>query len=138
MVKATVTSGKKPDAGSKGQARREQILAAATDVLLEEGYAGFSMRGVAARAGVGLSHVQYYFPEPALIVAALLDRFISQYAGAVMSEFRSSSGPVRARLVAALEFLLNDDAYRNACSIFMLEVASLAARDPQVSEAVER
>ena len=78
MVKTTSTSKVPAATQARGQARREQILSAATDLLLEEGHAGFSVRGVAARAGVALSHVQYYFPETAQIVAALLDRFIAQ------------------------------------------------------------
>lgn len=127
--------GHKP---SRGDVRRSEILEAAASLLLEEGHAGFSVRGVAARAGIGLSHVQYYFPEPAQIVAALLERFISQYAGQVMERFRSGAGPARQRLTAALEFLLNDEAYRTECAVFMLEVSAFAARDRDIARAVER
>jgi len=138
MVKTTSTSKVPAATQARGQARREQILSAATDLLLEEGHAGFSVRGVAARAGVALSHVQYYFPEPAQIVAALLDRFIAQYADKVLAQFRTGTGSARVRLVTALNFLLNDEAYRNACAVFMLEVSAFAVRDRKIAEAVER
>lgn len=122
----------------RGEARRRQILEAATALLLEEGHGGFSVRGVAALAGVGLSHVQYYFPTPASIIGALLDRFIEQYAREVLSRFREGAGSPRARLEAALQFLLDDEAYRNQCSVFMAEVTAIAQRDAQIAAAVTR
>lgn len=122
----------------RGAVRRVQILDAATALLLEEGHGGFSVRGVAARVGIGLSHVQYYFPTPASIISALLDRFIEQYARDVLARFRDGSGPARVRLAAALEFLLNDAAYRDQCSVFMAEVTAIAQRDAHIAAAVTR
>lgn len=122
----------------RGEARRLKILEAATALLLEEGHGGFSVRGVAVRAGIGLSHVQYYFPSPASIIGALLDRFIEQYASDVLARFREGSGPPRVRLEAALQFLLDDEAYRSQCSVFMAEVTAIAQRDARIAAAVTR
>lgn len=122
----------------RGVARREQILKAASDLLLEEGYAAFSVRGVAARAGVRLSHVQYYFPDPADIVAELLDRFVQQYAQEVIGRFRTGAEAPGLRLTRALEWLLNDEAYRRDCAVFMMEVASFAARSKKIAAALQR
>lgn len=123
---------------ARGKARREQILTAASSLLLDEGYAEFSVRGVAARAGVALSHVQYYFPDPADIVAALLERFVAQYSSEVMTRFRDGADAAGLRLTRALEWLLNDEAYRRDCTVFMLEVASAAARNPKIADALRR
>ena len=41
---------------------RDLIVRAAADSLLEQGYAGTSVRAIAARAGVAIGNVQYYFP----------------------------------------------------------------------------
>ena len=41
---------------------REQIVHAAAESLLESGYAGTSVRSIAARAGVAVGNVQHYFP----------------------------------------------------------------------------
>jgi AcrR family transcriptional regulator len=41
---------------------REQIVRAAAESLLDAGYAGTSVRSIAARAGVALGNLQYYFP----------------------------------------------------------------------------
>src|SRR5438105_15024670 len=42
---------------------REQIVRAAADSLLENGYAGTSVRAIASRAGVAIGNLQYYFPS---------------------------------------------------------------------------
>src|ERR1700736_2311089 len=50
---------------------REQIVRAAAESLLENGYAGTSVRSIAARAGVAIGNLQYYFPtKPELLVEA--------------------------------------------------------------------
>lgn len=41
---------------------REQIVRAAAESLLENGYAGTSVRVIASRAGVAIGNLQYYFP----------------------------------------------------------------------------
>ena len=122
----------------KGTTRREEILTAASALLLEEGYAGFSARGVAARAGLRLSHVQYYFASPAAILAELLDRFVRRYGEEIMTRFGAAKGTGEQRLHRALDFLLNDEAYRRDCGIFMIEVAGFAARDKVIAEALRR
>lgn len=41
---------------------REQIVRAAAEALLENGYAATSVRDIATRAGVAVGNLQYYFP----------------------------------------------------------------------------
>ena len=45
----------------KGEQRRQDILACARTLLVEDGYDGFVLREVAARVGVTLGNLQYYF-----------------------------------------------------------------------------
>ena len=47
-----------------------RIVLAARELLMDEGYAQFSMRNVAARAGVHLANVQYYFKTREDLVVA--------------------------------------------------------------------
>lgn len=49
------------EAGSQ-VSTRDLIVRAAADSLLEQGYAGTSVRVIAARAGIAIGNVQYYFP----------------------------------------------------------------------------
>jgi AcrR family transcriptional regulator len=125
-----------PGETPRGAARREDILKAASDVLIERGYAEFSARAVAAKAGLRLSHVQYYFASPIDIIVELLDRFIREYGDAVLLRFKNAKGAPEARLLKALEFLLNDKAYQTACGLFMLEVSGLAARNAVIAAAL--
>lgn len=137
MKRQTAIAAEAPPT-EKGATRREEILAAATALLLEQGYAGFSARGVAARAGLRLSHVQYYFASPAAILAELLDRFVRRYGEEIMARFGAAKGGGEQRLHSALDFLLNDEAYRRDCGIFMIEVAGFAARNKAIAAALAR
>jgi AcrR family transcriptional regulator len=56
----------------KGLGRAQDILQAARALLAEEGYAGLSMRRVAAMAGMSLSNVQHYYGSKDLLLEALL------------------------------------------------------------------
>jgi len=50
---------------------RETIVRAAAESLLENGYAGTSVRSIASRAGVAIGNLQYYFPtKSALLIEA--------------------------------------------------------------------
>lgn len=47
---------------------REQIVRAAAESLLENGYASTSVRSIAARAGVAIGNLQHYFPTKSLLL----------------------------------------------------------------------
>jgi AcrR family transcriptional regulator len=80
---AGVTATETPDGPGTGRARApgrprdarrdEAILTATLEILQELGYAGLTIEGVAARAGVGRPTVYRRWPsKPALVVAALV------------------------------------------------------------------
>jgi AcrR family transcriptional regulator len=56
----------------KGLGRAHDILAAARSLLAAEGYAGLSMRRVAAATGMSLSNVQHYYNSKDALLEALL------------------------------------------------------------------
>ncbi|UOD31288.1 TetR/AcrR family transcriptional regulator [Massilia violaceinigra] len=56
----------------KGLGRAHDILRAARSVLAAEGYAGLSMRRVAAAVGISLSNVQHYYQSKDALLEALL------------------------------------------------------------------
>ncbi len=63
----------------KGRDVYEQILRAALNLLIEEGYRSVSMRRVAAACGMKLGNLTYYFPAKEDLVRELLDAVISSY-----------------------------------------------------------
>jgi AcrR family transcriptional regulator len=58
---------------AQGQSTRALLLAAATDLLREEGYAATSTRAVAERAGARLSLVHYHFGSKRSLLLAVLE-----------------------------------------------------------------
>jgi AcrR family transcriptional regulator len=71
---ATDTEGASRGPGRPRDARHDQtILDATLRILLEEGYRGVTIEGVAARAGVGRPTIYRRWPsKPAVVVAALV------------------------------------------------------------------
>ena len=85
-----------------------RIVLAARELLMNEGYAQFSMRNVAARAGVHLANVQYYFKTREDLVRALLDDTGARYR-ATYDELRDSiPADGLARFKAVVDFNLQD------------------------------
>ena len=66
--------------------RRQQLLDAAVEVMVEEGAAALSLRSVAQRAGVAHRVVNYAFGSKAALVAALLERESERLAARVWAE----------------------------------------------------
>ena len=58
-------------ASARGNDTAARIVLAARELLMNEGYAQFSMRNVAARAGLHLANVQYYYKTREDLVRAL-------------------------------------------------------------------
>jgi AcrR family transcriptional regulator len=56
---------------NKGLQRREQILSVARKLLVEEGYSGFVLREIAARCGITIGNLQYYFRTRDLLLEAV-------------------------------------------------------------------
>lgn len=56
----------------KGLERAQDILVAARGIFATEGYAGLSMRRVAAEVGMSLSNVQHYYNSKDVLIEALL------------------------------------------------------------------
>jgi AcrR family transcriptional regulator len=66
---------KVPDAGEltpKGRATRERIVAAAADLMFEQGVAGTSLQDVQQAARVGGSQMYHYFGDKASLVHAVI------------------------------------------------------------------
>ena len=85
-----------------------RIVEAARELLLTEGYAQFSMRNVAGRAGVHLANVQYYFRTRDDLVRALLEDTGARYR-ASYDELRANAPADRiARFLAVIDFNLKD------------------------------
>ncbi len=89
---------------TKGARRQAEILAVARELLVEEGYDRFVLREIAARAGMTLGNLQYYFPTRETLLGALAEAE-SRADGEVLdaiSEYERSSELRLAELTRAL------------------------------------
>lgn len=88
-------SSDRPERTFTSEARREQIVAAAIEVIGEEGYANASIRKIAQRVGVAMSVVLYHFAgKDELVKAIVLELYrsvIAMMTPALAAE--TSAGP---------------------------------------------
>jgi AcrR family transcriptional regulator len=115
---------------AKGAQRRASILDHAARILIERGHAALSVRSVATSAGISLGNLQYYFATRADLVAALLDRHLTE---ALVRVHAPLAGPVDPD--AALDLLLAEQCDRDVAVLFV-ELWAMAAHDPAVAGAV--
>jgi len=85
-----------------------RIVEVARAVLMNKGYAQFSMRNVAAEAGMRLGHVQYYFPTRSDLVRALMHDTQQHYLAAYRECLLKAPPDRHERFKAFLEFNLCD------------------------------
>jgi AcrR family transcriptional regulator len=73
-VRSTGTRGaSKKAAGQPAPERRAELLEAAYEVIAEKGLEGLRTRDIAARAGVNISTLHYYFGTKEALIVALVD-----------------------------------------------------------------
>lgn len=111
--------------------RIEEILAASMRVLGEGGYAAFSMRKVAAAAGVRLNTVQHFYGDLQTLLEATVRAKVSVYVDKYRVVAADDRLPARDRLEAVL-----DDTFAEVrkpeVSAFFLEAWALGAQDPSL------
>jgi AcrR family transcriptional regulator len=83
-----------------------RVVEAARAVLMNRGYAQFSMRNVAAEAGMRLANVQYYFPTRGDLVRALMQETQQHYLAAYRECLLKAPPDRHERFKAFLEFNL--------------------------------
>jgi AcrR family transcriptional regulator len=94
----------------KGLGRAHDILHAARALLAAEGYAGLSMRKVAAEVGISLSNVQHYYQSKDALLEALL-----LY---TMELFQQKMDSISAAMTSASRI----DQFLSTCDMFLEEI----------------
>lgn len=109
---STLTSlqNKPSSTTEKGLGRALDILHAARALLAAEGYAGLSMRRVAADVGISLSNVQHYYQSKDALLEALL-----LY---TMDLFQKKMDGISAAMTSASRI----DRFLSTCDMFLEEI----------------
>lgn len=114
----------------RSEAANQAILDAALDALVEDGYAGTTIEGVAARARVGKATIYRRWPTKAELIVDALRGHVCADLPVV------DTGDVRADLQRAIESAL--DAMTGEDGALMAAFASEKARHPELREEFER
>lgn len=116
--------GRKPK--GQGHLRREEILAAARRLLLEEGQQAMTIRRIADIVGVSSTTLYLYFPDRDAILIALCDDAFSSLLSVFKSINMQAAEPLtalKALMRAYVDFgLTHPDAYR---LIFMVKALGI-------------
>ncbi|GAB2458140.1 hypothetical protein GCM10027082_05720 [Comamonas humi] len=116
------------------EARLQSIIDEAKRVLSRQGYADFTLRKVAAEAGVPLGTLQHYFPTRELLLSTVISQTIRTY-NEGYERLASGSGTPEQRLQAIIDRVLaeiDEDDVRP----FFLEITALATHEPFAAEAL--
>lgn len=106
---------------------KRRILKAARAILIAEGSGAFSMRKVAAAAGLSLSNVQYYFKTRAEVLDGILEGFIEGYRAYLTGLGELRDGGARALRGFVREILREES--NNDEILFFRSLFSFAERD---------
>ena len=117
----------------KGENTAKEILLAAENLLIDEGYANFSLRKAAARAKQTLGSLQYYFPTKNALIKAMLDNCIQGYLD-MFARIRAEAGDDPEDQFAALIRGIVYDLNTERTTMFFPEVWSLSNHQDHATE----
>ena len=112
------------------------ILHCAMAILKASGDQGLTMRKVAEAADMRLSNVQYYFKTKELLVAALLDGFLVDYAQSIQSLSLSEQAKSDHQMHDFILYMLTD-IENSDCAVVFKEIWSIAGRNALVKKSLD-
>jgi AcrR family transcriptional regulator len=117
------------------QVRRKQLLSAAREVFVAQGYHAAAMDEIADRAGVSKPVLYQHFPSKLELYLALLDESVDELVGAVSAAL-SSTTENRERVPATFRAFF--DYVSGASETFRLVFESDLGNDPTVRKRLNR
>ena len=117
--------------------KRERILTEALAILRESGSARPRMVSPADRCAISLGNLQYHFKTREVLLAALLEYFLSECEARSRKFLAGASGSDAEKLTALLAFGLEDPDYREWMVIFK-ELWALAEHSPELKAALQQ
>ena len=121
---------------AKGKTRASDIIDAAIDLLVDQGYHNLSMRKIADRAGIRLGNLQHYFPSKEALLGAMLDRVIEGYLDRFERIRKHAGDPVAVfRAIVGSVFL---DLNKRRTTVLFPELWSLSNHEPQITAQMDQ
>jgi len=125
-----------PGLSPSAQQRARQIVEAAARVMARKGFAGTTMKDIAAEAGITAGLIHYYFDSKEDLLAAVIATLCTQMRTESEAAFAASRGaaPI-ARAWAVLQATKGQFRRSDQQRLFV-EAITLALRDPRMREQV--
>ena len=112
--------------------RRDQILDALEDAILELGFPRLSFKDVSQRCGLSQGLLNYYFADKTEMILSLQWRMLEQYNDRLWDVTHGTS-PARERLTRLLDLLLTPDPQLYRAIRIFLQLEAEALTNPAVS-----
>ena len=117
---------------TKGQQRVQEILDAAAAVIVDDGYAGFTLRRIAELTGISLSNLQYYFTNKEALLQAMMAREFDRSVAEMEALTDRPGATPKARFLLAIDYVLKYQEQTSSCALFW-ELWAMSVREPTVS-----
>lgn len=113
-----------------------KVLTAAIEVLSCDGYAHFSMRNIAKKAGVRLATVQHYFPTKKVLLRAAIREVVDEFDTQMDNVFKQTTKSPEQRFtqVAKLHFSTCIDP---STAGFFIALWALSVHDPDAKSLLD-
>jgi AcrR family transcriptional regulator len=113
-----------------------EILWAAERVLATAGYAAFTIRAVAAAAGITPGNLAYHYKTKRELIRAVITSMIAEYSKKIDDSLKTSSSESADTFAKLIGWLIHDSTTPVTSRIFR-ELWAMALHDPFIKEAVE-
>jgi len=110
------------------QKRRDELVAAAFELIAENGFEGLRTRDVAAKVGVNIATLHYYFPTKESLIIGVLDRAMTRFRS-TLTPHGSPADQLRNHLRAVRKLLAEEPELKAV----MGELALRSARDASIA-----
>ncbi|GAB2181153.1 TetR/AcrR family transcriptional regulator [Denitratisoma sp. agr-D3] len=123
---------------SRAEARKAQVLEAATECFRSQGFHGASMAQISKTAGMSVGHIYHYFENKEAIIAAIVERDLLNLI-TITDRLRSISvgGDLLQALVDDVDNCLEETTSDQNAPL-MLEIIAEAARNESVAGIVRK
>jgi AcrR family transcriptional regulator len=117
--------------------RRLEIVQAARDILISEGFHKLTLRNIANKVGIKLSSLQYHFKNKAALVGALFEQASEYYKSKARNLLKIESGvDLRLQIDQGVRSALNDHKSKEENQFFNQMIA-MAIEEPAAQELID-
>ena len=113
-----------------------RILDCAREVLVRQGYTGFTMRAIGEAAGISPGNLAYHFPSKQILLRAVVDHIVTGYATQFEALLTDTNDPPDQGLKSLTQWLLADAVTEESVRTFR-ELWAISLHDDVIRGAVD-